>query len=296
MQVRFLIAVMAFLSLAACSISSKRGPSQDPKVILKDGKGQSKEAPAQASSNETKELTPVQIPEGGAQEAQEMKEAVAAAAQHIHSTHQTAQPGQHREVGPVPAEKSLGWLKNGNTRFVRGRFRSDGTSPADIKRLSVGQKPHAVVLSCSDSRVPPEILFDQKLGEIFVVRTAGQALNDNVIGSIEYGVQHLGANLVVVMGHDSCGAVRATLEVLQEGGDMGSPALNNLVADLKPRLQKYATLKPTSHVEEESWSNVNGVARDLLERSAILRDALQSGEVRIEKALYHMDSGKVDWR
>lgn len=79
---------------------------------------------------------------------------------------------------------------------------------SDLKRLSTGQKPHTIVLSCSDSRVPPEVLFDQKLGEIFVIRTAGQAIDSSVLASIEYAVSHLGTNLIVVMGHESCGAVK----------------------------------------------------------------------------------------
>lgn len=216
--------------------------------------------------------------------------------EHDHSDHHQV-PAEHkaREAGPVSAEKSLGWLKNGNTRFVKGSFRKDGASAKDRARLVSGQKPHAVVLSCSDSRVPPEVLFDQKLGEIFVVRTAGEALDDNVIGSIEYAVDHLGSNLIVVMGHSSCGAVRAALASL-DGADLGSPALNGLVADLKPHLQQYASKKPSEDVVEESTANVNGVAHDLLARSQILRDAVASGEVKIARALYHLETGKVEWQ
>ncbi len=216
--------------------------------------------------------------------------------EHDHSDHHQV-PAEHkpREAGPVSAEKSLGWLKNGNTRFVKGSVRKDGASAKDRARLVAGQKPHAVILSCSDSRVPPEVLFDQKLGEIFVVRTAGEALDDNVIGSIEYAVDHLGSNLIVVMGHTSCGAVRAALASL-DGADLGSPALNGLVADLKPHLQQYASKKPSEGLVEESTANVTGVAHDLLARSQILRDAVASGEVKIARALYHLDTGKVEWQ
>lgn len=284
---------LAIMSMAACStFQTQRAPNQETKVVLKDQQGAKKEAPEQATSNGPKEITRVS-PEDTVPntQAKEMKEAVAAAAQHIQSTHD-----QHpREAGPVPADKAMGWLKNGNARFTKGFFRNDGAKAQDRHRLATGQKPHSVILSCSDSRVPPEVVFDQKLGEIFVIRTAGQALDNNVVGSIEYAVSHLGSNLIVVMGHESCGAVKAALSSLQ-GADMGSPALNALVADLKPRLQQYASTTPSENVAHESWSNVDGVAKELIERSAIIRDAVASGDVKIVKAMYHLESGNVEWR
>lgn len=288
---------LVLVSITACAMQRHRTPTQDEtKVLLKDQQGQSKEAPAEASTNGPKEITRISPDDTEAEaqsQATEMKEAVAAAAQHIQSTHGADKSSRH--AGPVPAEKAQGWLKNGNTRFVKGFLRNDGASSKDRLRLASGQKPHSVILSCSDSRVPPEIVFDQKLGEVFVIRTAGEALDNNVIGSIEYAVEHLGSNLVVVMGHESCGAVNASLASLK-GSPMGSPALEALVADIKPRVQKYANTTPSQGLLEETWSNVDGVSKDLLERSAILRDAVASGDVKIVKALYHYDSGLVEWR
>jgi carbonic anhydrase len=211
-----------------------------------------------------------------------------AATSAVHSTHK-------REAGPINSSTSLRYLKNGNTRFIEKKFRKDGVSREEIKGLSTGQKPHAIVLSCSDSRVPPEILFDQKLGEIFVVRTAGEALDSAVIASIEYAVSHLGSNLIVVMGHESCGAVKAALSTLT-GGDAGSAALNKLVADIHPRLARYSRIPASAGVVAESWSNVEGVANDLAARSEIIQSAIESGEVKIEKALYHLGSGSVEWK
>ncbi|MBP9679845.1 MAG: carbonic anhydrase [Bacteriovorax sp.] len=215
------------------------------------------------------------------------------------SSNHTATQEKHdehkREAGPVEADKSLGFLKNGNTRFMKAHVRKDGASKSDRERLSSGQKPHAIVLSCSDSRVPPEIVFDQKLGEIFVVRTAGQSLDASAIASIEYAVSHLGSNLIVVMGHESCGAVKAALGTLK-GGDAGSPWLNKLVADLHPHLKRYSETPPSQGVLAESWSNVEGVALDLIEQSEIIKKLVQSGEVKIQNALYHLDSGSVEWR
>lgn len=259
MSVRILVLSLALASLSACSVMTKRSPSQDDmKVILKDAKGNSKEAPASASSTGAKEMVAIH-PDDGETQASEMKEAVAAAAQHIQETHPATStvtdtpPPHSRVAGPVAAEKSLGWLKNGNTRFVKGRLRADGISAKDRARLLAGQKPHAVVFASSDSRIPPEVIFDQKLGEIFVVRTLGLSLGGNVVSSIEYAVQDLGANLVVVIGH-------------------------------------------AQNSDENSWQAVGKVASVLEERSAILRDAVGSGEVKVQRALYNLESGKVDWQ
>lgn len=212
-----------------------------------------------------------------------------------HAPAPAAHAEHKRESGPVTAEKSYSMLKNGNTRFVKGYLRRDGATKSDIQRLAAGQKPHAIVLSCSDSRVPPEVVFDQKLGEIFVVRTAGQALDAAAIASIEYAVSHLGSNLIIVMGHESCGAVKAALSTLK-GGDAGSPWLNKLVADLHPRLKRFTDLSQTEGVIVESWANVEGVTSDLLDRSEIVRRLVESGEVSVQKALYHLGSGQVEWR
>lgn len=198
----------------------------------------------------------------------------------------------HRKAGPVSWDKALGWLKNGNKRFLKGQLRKDGQNKKDITRLSKGQKPHSIVLSCSDSRVPPELTFDQKLGEIFVVRTAGQALDSATIGSIEYAVEHLGSNLIVVMGHTSCGAVKAAHMTL-DGTDAGSPHINNLLHDIHPRLQSMAGKEPSAEYMKESWANVKGVAKDLYNRSAIIRNAMQTGELKVAEALYDLESGVV---
>lgn len=221
---------------------------------------------------------------------------------HVSQEHSPPHHSEHsdkkehkREIGAVSADTSLRYLINGNKRFTHGHVRNDGISKNDIKKLSKGQSPHAIVLSCSDSRVPPEVVFDQKLGEIFTVRTAGQALDSSAIASIEYAVAHLGSNLIVVMGHESCGAVKAALSTLT-GGDAGSPSLNKLVGDLHPRLQRFSRQPASVGVMMESWANVEGVATDLRARSEIIQKAMESGELRIEKALYHLSDGNVEWK
>lgn len=277
MNYRLLILALA-LALPSCAVVSKRSPSQeehDMRVILKDAKGKKKDAPAVGAEGgpkvvDGKEVTPVTIAADETHaEAQEMKEAVAAAAQHIHDTHPTTSEAQApaaapvvtdatpassgRQVGSVPAEKALGWLKNGNTRFVKGRFRADGASAKDRLRLLQGQKPHAVIFASSDSRVSPEVIFDQKLGEVFVIRTLGLSTGGNVLSSVEYAVQDLGANLVVILGH-------------------------------------------TQSKEDDSWVALEKISTNLQERSAVLRDAVGTGGVKIQRALYQLESGKVDWQ
>jgi carbonic anhydrase len=186
----------------------------------------------------------------------------------------------------------LRWLGNGNMRFAKHHLRADGQTLADVQRLSKGQHPHAIVPSCSDSRVPPEVVFDQKLGELFVVRTAGEALDSNVIGSIEYAIEHLGSRNLVVMGHSSCGAVKAALGTLA-GGSAGSPHLDHLVADLHPRLATFKGRAPTADVSDESWANARGVAHDLMERSTIITAAVTERRLKITPALYDLGTGVV---
>lgn len=202
-------------------------------------------------------------------------------------------PSHKAHTGVAP-EKALGWLKNGNQRFLRGTLRKDGQSPKDIAKLSTGQAPHTIILSCSDSRVPPEVVFDQKLGEVFVIRVAGEALDSSAIGSMEYAVEHLGARLLVVMGHSSCGAVKAALGTL-DGSDAGSPSLNALVHDIHPRIASFKRSIASKDVVDESWANARGAAHDLLSRSKILQEKVNSGELVVKTALYHLNHGTVDF-
>lgn len=211
------------------------------------------------------------------------------------ATAPTNSPKHRAERGPVSADKALGWLINGNKRFRTSNLRNDGQKKTDVQRLASGQKPHTIVLSCSDSRVPPEVLFDQKLGEIFVIRTAGETLDFGAIGSIEYALEHLGTNLILVMGHSSCGAVKAALSTLN-GADAGSPALNKLVHDLHPHLRTFASTPVSEGAMLEGWANTEGVAKDLVQRSQIVRDALNTGEVKIQTALYNLNTGAVEFR
>lgn len=197
------------VSVSACSTFKRRVPNQqqdEMKVVLKDKDGNIKEASGLPKTIDGKEVTKIE-PHSDAEiarhaGAEEVKEAVSAAADHIAATHGKESAG-HRKIGSVPAHKALGWLKNGNTRFVKGRFRSDGVSAKDRKRLLAGENPHSIVIASSDSRIPPEVIFDQKLGEIFVVRGAVAASDIGILSSVEYATLDLGPNLIVVLGNTS---------------------------------------------------------------------------------------------
>ncbi len=223
------------------------------------------------------------------------------ASQNHSQTHATTHSSAHdsksehaRKKGPVSSEEAYKKLITGHNRYMSSQFRKDGRGMSERKKLASGQSPYAIVLSCADSRVPPEHIFDQGLGEIFVVRAAGQALDSSTIASIEYAVSHLGSNLIVVMGHESCGAVKAALGTLN-GEDAGSEWLNKLVKDIHPRVKKFSGLPQSDGALVESWSNVQGIALDLLERSKIISDLVKSGDVEIKKAMYHLGNGKVEW-
>jgi carbonic anhydrase len=202
--------------------------------------------------------------------------------------------GAHEHSPGVSGDLSLKWLVNGNIRYVKRNYRSDGKSATDRKRVYGGQKPHAIILSCADSRVPPEIIFDQALGEIFVVRVAGEALDSSVIASVEYAVEHLGSRLLVVLGHSKCGAVDTALKI-KEGTSAGSADLDKLLADIRPRIKATGSGSISTDLVAESTQNAEGVAHDLLTRSEIIRKKVADGELLIKSGLYRLDSGKVNF-
>ncbi len=198
------------------------------------------------------------------------------------------------ENSDAKAKKALSELLQGNERFKSGLVRTDGQTKADIVRLASGQSPKAVILSCSDSRVPPETVFDQKLGEIFTVRTAGETLSPQVIGSIEFAIEKLGSQLIVVMGHTNCGAVKAAVDTI-EGQDAGSNNLNQLVQDIHPRLMgKFSKANPSINFRDESWLNARGVKQDLIKRSGVISRAVSSGKVQINVGIYDLATGSVE--
>ncbi len=178
-------------------------------------------------------------------------------------------------------------LSEGNDRFVTDK--PEGKQHGSLRRESLvgGQEPFAIVLSCADSRIVPELAFDTGLGELFVVRVAGNIANSSSIASIEYAVAHLGSKVIVVLGHQNCGAVTAALN----GGDNGYN-LNHLLSHITPAISASAD---NASVNDVVRKNATLNAEELKNRSAIIKEAIEPGNVRIISAYYHLDSGKVDF-
>ena len=180
---------------------------------------------------------------------------------------------------------------------MKKSLRADGKAVADRERLAKTQRPHAIVLSCSDSHAPPETVFDQSLGEIYVVRTAGEALDSAVIASLEHAVESLGPRLLVVMGHTSCSAISAAVHAHEHASTHVSnlsPSLDLMIADIQPRLPARGPAGASSKdLEIESSANAQGVAADLLKRSPLIKTRVEKGELVLKPALYYNDSGIV---
>ena len=181
-------------------------------------------------------------------------------------------------------KEALKKLVKGNERFVSGQPLHLLQDEKRIIELVDGQSPFAIVLSCSDSRVVPEIAFDTGLGELFIIRVAGNVANTSSIASIEYAVAHLGTNLIVVLAHQSCGAVTAAVA----GGDNGKN-LNHLLSHISPAI-KASKDKSVDAVANE---NAKLTAQDLISKSAIISNAVKENKVEIRSAFYQLADGKV---
>lgn len=184
-------------------------------------------------------------------------------------------------------EEVITRLKEGNARFVADNLNADLQDSARRDELTGGQSPWAIVLSCADSRVAPELTFDSGLGELFVIRVAGNVANTSTIASIEYAVAHLGTGVIVVLGHQSCGAVTAAVA----GGDNGYN-LNHLLAHVAPAIAQSADGAAINDVVKK---NAELTCDELKNRSSIIGGAVASGKVKIVPAYYHLDNGAVDF-
>ena len=190
----------------------------------------------------------------------------------------------------LDAEESLKKLMDGNRRFVSETYDRGDIGPGRRAEISKGQRPFAVIVDCSDSRVVPEFIFDQGLGDLFVIRTAGNIVDDIAIGSVEYAVKHLGVRLVLVLGHDDCGAVKATV-----AGGKAEGHIDAILQAIRPAVA-VARQKPGNLLDNAIAQNVELVVHRLQSAQPILAQALQTGDVRIVGGVYHLKDGSVDWR
>jgi carbonic anhydrase len=192
-----------------------------------------------------------------------------------------------------PADASA-WqrLFDGNARFVSGQTRHPHQDGQHRVELAAGQKPFAVIIGCADSRTSPEILFDQGLGDLFVIRLAGNIVDEAALGSVEFAIAQLGARLIVVLGHEKCGAVKATVGVVN-----GDPPPANHVASIVEAIKPAALAakgREGDAVENAVRENVHEVVERLKTSAPILAPLVKAGELEVVGARYDLDDGKVE--
>lgn len=200
----------------------------------------------------------------------------------------------------ISAREALERLKDGNRRFVAG-VRSTDTlaSPTRMAELAAGQEPFAVVLGCSDSRVPVEIVFDQGLGDLFVIRVAGNVVASSQIGSVEFAAERFGTRLVVVLGHSRCGAVQATLEELQRPTETQSRNLRSIVDRVRPSVEGLLAAglaqNPDALMEQAIRANVRASVGHLRYGPDVLEQLVQNDGLWVVGAEYSLETGCVEF-
>jgi carbonic anhydrase len=197
--------------------------------------------------------------------------------------------GQHNSG--VNADEALQRLIDGNKRFVENQIASK-TYLDEVKETSKGQHPYAVILTCSDSRLPAEIIFDESIGKLFVVRVAGNVIDPITLGSIEYAVEHLGTSYVLVLGHTACGAVNATYD----GGHF-TPSIQELAKLILPAVD---TAKKHGGTKEEQIlnainENVLLQIKSTIKHSHVVEEFLHEKKLKLEGAIYDVSTGKVEF-
>lgn len=194
-----------------------------------------------------------------------------------------ATPAEHQITG----EESLALLMDGNARFTSGEVIRPHQTTTRRAELAKGQSPVAIILTCSDSRVSPELYFDQGLGDLFVIRNAGNVLDDHVLGSIEYAVEHLHTPLIVVVGHEKCGAVSAAVAGGHAPGHIAS-----IVESIEPAVEA-AKDQPGDKIDNTVCANARRSAQQVSEAPPFLTEALKSGKLKIVAARYELSTGRV---
>lgn len=195
--------------------------------------------------------------------------------------------GAQTATASLSPDEALERLLAGNQRYVNDKEQHPDESLARRRELAAGQKPFAVVLGCADSRVPPELLFDQGLGDLFVIRVAGNIVDDAILGTIEYAVEHLGTKLIIVLGHEKCGAISAAVE-----GGVPPGHLKALVAAIQPSLEATAN-QPGDRIHNCVIANARRVAQQIRESQPILKMEVERKGVKVVAADYALDTGKV---
>jgi len=200
----------------------------------------------------------------------------------------------------VPAAEALERLRAGNLRFVSERSRSgDSVTGTRRSEVAAGQQPFAIILGCSDSRVPAEIVFDQGLGDLFVIRVAGNIVAPSQVGSVEFAAARYDTRLVLVLGHSQCGAILATLEELQRPTENQSRNLRAIVDRVRPSVESLLAT-PLRHdrdalIQQAVRANIRASVNHLRHGSEVLEQLIQEGGLRVVGAEYSLETGVVDF-
>ena len=212
---------------------------------------------------------------------------------------QTPCSSAYAEKESVSPRQSLQVLLNGNRRFAHNGSVRHLAKMASINRrkeIAKAQHPLAVIITCSDSRVPPELLFDKGLGEIFVVRVAGNIVGPHELGSVEYAVEHLGTRLIMVLGHKRCGAVTATYDAYVSNSKIEgniSSIIESINPAVKAALAHGAKGRKAEIVNQCALENIRIAAEQLESQSTIIKEKAKKGSLQLVKAYYDLDTGKV---
>lgn len=194
----------------------------------------------------------------------------------------------------IPADEALALLKDGNARFAEGKPRHLHEGKELRAELEKGQKPFAIIVGCSDSRVPPELVFDRGLGDLFIIRVAGNVAESDVLASVEYAVDHLGTNLVVVLGHSHCGAVTAAVDHLGSVEGEASEVVS-LLYDIEPAVTSVPKDLPREdRIQQVVEKNVAMTVRRLT-RAPDLAKSRKQGHLKIAGAVYDLHTGRVSF-
>jgi carbonic anhydrase len=200
----------------------------------------------------------------------------------------------------ISAQAALERLREGNARFVSSERNHEAlTSERRRNKVAAGQEPFAIILGCSDSRVPAEIVFDQGLGDLFVIRVAGNIVAPSQIGSVEFAAARFGTQLVVVLGHSNCGAILATIEELGRGSKEQSRNLRSIVDRVRPSVEALVAIdrhqNPEELVHQAVRANIRMSANQLRHGSDILENLIQNEGLMVVGAEYSLETGVVEF-
>lgn len=199
----------------------------------------------------------------------------------------------------MDAKEALARLQEGNHRYVTEESAQEPTTEGARLKLTGGQSPFAVILGCADSRIPPELVFDQGIGDLFVIRVAGNLAAMSQIGSVEYAVEHLGARLVVVLGHTGCGAIAAAVAEVVEDDDVHPPCLQWIVNRIQPVVaevrEKNASLEGEALCDAVRVANVQDAVQTMVKDSPVISRLVAEDGLQVVGAEYALETGKVQF-